>query len=665
MRLMDWTGNAWSKAIALMVAGLAFVAISMGPPGLADSVFDRRSDATETRHLQQAGSKASKLSGRDDSDLRPRCGGPFQLCGYYDSKAKTERIPQRFEVAEPFSQGLAAVRVDGLYGYIDPTGRMAIEPRFEAAGSFDGRYAEVRLRSASGIIDRTGRIVIPARFQRIIPFTGDSFVATPLPKDGVRPDTFTRRLDGLRESFSFILDAAGIYHRHKGWLTGQDLRFSQFDTPERGLIWAREGKGEEKWGLLRADGAWQVTPRYSHVQSLQETHAIVVSMPDASLPGRQAAEARRWGAVDRDGALVVPLKFAHLSYWSGGYGRASEERPYRPDGTRNHARSAFVQADGTLLGNRYFDAVEMVEKGQLPRGRIGTIWYSIAADGRLLPDQRDGKPLVECSDGLSILQRGEMVEFRRQTGETVGRFDKGYFDSRECPGPFSAQKDGKWYIVLENGAVLGGSTGFDNSYGGKGSHFAVQVGGKWGIVGRSGDFTVAPKFTELRPDRDGIFAVGSGNGVYWIDGSGARVEPPEPRSVRSLACAGGLRYFQKAGLWGLQDAQNKTVIAPRFRALSCFTQGVSWTALPGATRWCAIGPDGRPRASLPCQMTYYPMYVTHHAPENFSGNRFENSVLWTRAWLDYQSGKRDQPPTWVPDRGNGGSYTVMPGPALN
>ncbi len=42
-------------------------------------------------------------------------------------------IPPRFDKAEPFHHGLAAVRVGGLWGYIDPEATMVIPPRFEAA----------------------------------------------------------------------------------------------------------------------------------------------------------------------------------------------------------------------------------------------------------------------------------------------------------------------------------------------------------------------------------------------------------------------------------------------------------------------------------------------------------------------------------------------------
>ena len=88
-----------------------------------------------------------------------RCGGPFQLCGYAERESGTLRIPQTFEVAKEFSEGLAAVRIDGRYGFIDPTGKIVIAPRFEAAGPFTGGYAEVRLDGASGAIDRSGKLV--------------------------------------------------------------------------------------------------------------------------------------------------------------------------------------------------------------------------------------------------------------------------------------------------------------------------------------------------------------------------------------------------------------------------------------------------------------------------------------------------------------------------
>jgi hypothetical protein len=618
--------------------------------------------------LLMAFSPAPGTPGRQD-ELVPRCGGPFQLCGYVEQGSGAQRIPQRFEVASRFNEGLAAVRLEGLYGYIDPAGKIVVAARFQAAGSFSGGYAEVRLDGASGIIDRSGRLVVPARFNRIIPFADNSFIAEPLRPNQPRTAGSEARLEGLSDPSPFLrLNDAGLYHVSRGWLTEQNLKFSVFDVPARGLIWAgkRNEHDDEIWGLLKSDGTWQVAPQYNHVQQLMETHAVVTSMPDYSLRPGEDREAIRWGAVDRNGKLVVPLKFAYLSYWRGGYGYAKEGKPYGSDGSPGKVRSGIVRADGMLLANRYFDEIDISEDGRLPRGRAGETWYSIEPDGRLVPDQLEGRPLVQCAGGLTILRRGAMVEFRRPGGGgSIGRFDAGYFPERNCPGPFAAKRNGKWFIILEDGSVLGGEKGFDNSYPSAGNHIAVQVEGKWGIIDRSGAFTVTPRFGSLRPDAKGTFVVDEGATAYWIDATGARVEKPvidRPAPEQALTCKGGLRFIQRGGLWGLQDGGGKEVIAPRFRALSCFDEGVSWAAVPGGDAWCPIGPDGRQRDAMECRKTFYPAMVTESHPEKFSEDPYENSVLWTRAWLDYLAGNRDEPPRWISRFGNKGAFVVMPGP---
>ena len=45
-------------------------------------------------------------------------------------------IPMQFDVAQPFSDGLAAVRVESKWGYIDKIGKFVIEPQFRGAGPF-------------------------------------------------------------------------------------------------------------------------------------------------------------------------------------------------------------------------------------------------------------------------------------------------------------------------------------------------------------------------------------------------------------------------------------------------------------------------------------------------------------------------------------------------
>jgi hypothetical protein len=389
-------------------------------------------------------------------------------------------------------------------------------------------------------------------------------------------------------------------------------------------------------------------------------------MPDHSLPYEKRRDANRWGAVDRAGNLVVPLKFAYLSYSSGGYLYAKEEAPFKADGSPRQTSEGFVRANGTLLADRYFDAIDRGSENRLPRGRIGKTWYSIEPNGRLIRDQLEESPLFECPGGLTVIQYGDAIEFRRPDGTAIGRFDSEDFLGRTCSDQFSVKRAGKWFVVLKDGTVLGGKGGFDNIYTPGKDHMAVQVDGKWGVIDLSGKFTVAPQFAKLGPSSDDRFIVGEGDGAYWINASGVRIAKPVMNEIprRTLACGSGLRFFQQAGLWGLQKDSGETVIAPRYRALSCFAEGVTWTAAPGGNGWCPVGPDGQRNQALECRETFYPISLTEHFPETFSGDPYENSVLWNRAWLDYQAGNREKAPRWISRYENVGAYTVMPGPAL-
>ena len=82
-------------------------------------------------------------------------------------------IPMQFEMAQPFSDGLAAVRVDSKWGYIDKTGKFVIQPQFINVGPFSEGLApvsEADVQSATRVgednvtpttrfIDKQGKVV--------------------------------------------------------------------------------------------------------------------------------------------------------------------------------------------------------------------------------------------------------------------------------------------------------------------------------------------------------------------------------------------------------------------------------------------------------------------------------------------------------------------------
>ena len=83
--------------------------------------------------------------------------------GFIDRAGKPVISP-RFEQAGRFSEGLCAVRENGLWGYINPKGKWVIRPRFAEARQFLEGLAAAREGSLWGYIDAEGRWAIEPAF---------------------------------------------------------------------------------------------------------------------------------------------------------------------------------------------------------------------------------------------------------------------------------------------------------------------------------------------------------------------------------------------------------------------------------------------------------------------------------------------------------------------
>lgn len=78
-------------------------------------------------------------------------------------------IPPQFTYVGVFHEGLAAVSVGGKWGYIDKTGKFAVNPQYDSASEFDKGVAQVGLKVARtdslidkyqyGYIDRNGKYI--------------------------------------------------------------------------------------------------------------------------------------------------------------------------------------------------------------------------------------------------------------------------------------------------------------------------------------------------------------------------------------------------------------------------------------------------------------------------------------------------------------------------
>ena len=84
-------------------------------------------------------------------------------------------IKPQFEDARPFSEGLASVKIEGRWGYIDKTGEYVIRPQFDDVKlSFEDGLALVAIGRGEGkwgYINKVGEYVINPQFDDAWPFS--------------------------------------------------------------------------------------------------------------------------------------------------------------------------------------------------------------------------------------------------------------------------------------------------------------------------------------------------------------------------------------------------------------------------------------------------------------------------------------------------------------
>ena len=89
--------------------------------------------------------------------------------GYISAEEGKESLELIYEDAQDFAQGLACVKYDGLWGYIDYNGDWQIEPQYLEAQSFSEDVAAVKTASGWGVINKDNEKIIPCIYEEIAP----------------------------------------------------------------------------------------------------------------------------------------------------------------------------------------------------------------------------------------------------------------------------------------------------------------------------------------------------------------------------------------------------------------------------------------------------------------------------------------------------------------
>lgn len=107
----------------------------------------------------------AKTDNTDWKDLENYKDVSTALYGKKKKKTKEAIIKPKYDDADRFYEGLAGVKLNNKWGYIDNTGKEVIPFKYERAGYFFEGLASVKFSSQWGFIDKTGSEVIPFKYE--------------------------------------------------------------------------------------------------------------------------------------------------------------------------------------------------------------------------------------------------------------------------------------------------------------------------------------------------------------------------------------------------------------------------------------------------------------------------------------------------------------------
>lgn len=99
--------------------------------------------------------------------------------GFIDNKENVV-IPFIYSGAKSFKEGLAPVRRNGLYGFINHKGRVVINFKFHDALQFENGFAKIRLNKQNkwGVIDKNGVVIVDCNYKHIDLYTPGKIIVS-------------------------------------------------------------------------------------------------------------------------------------------------------------------------------------------------------------------------------------------------------------------------------------------------------------------------------------------------------------------------------------------------------------------------------------------------------------------------------------------------------
>jgi uncharacterized protein YnzC (UPF0291/DUF896 family) len=219
-------------------------------------------------------------------------------------------VPIKYDWAETFSEGLAAVGLKGKLGYIDKTGNEVIPLKYDLIGEFSANgLAKVYLDEKWSYIDKTGNEVTPVKYDEIRAFSAEGLAKVRLDGKWGYIDKTGNEVTPIKydEIEAFSVNGLAMVKLDGKWgyidKTGNEVTPIKYDKiskfPLDGLVRV-ELNG--KYGYIDEIGNEVIPAIYEEIRMFGDLAKVKL--------------AGKYGYIDKTGKEIIPVKYDRIGDFS-------------------------------------------------------------------------------------------------------------------------------------------------------------------------------------------------------------------------------------------------------------------------------------------------------------------------------------------------------------
>ena len=293
-------------------------------------------------------------------------------------------IDLKYEKTNRFSEGLAGIRMKGLWGFIDEMGTIVIAPQYDKIGDFREGLASVSLNKKWGFIDKTGKLAISIKYDTVREFT-----------EGVATVELTGQWQYIDKAGQVAITLG--FNCVQAWFFSEGLAAVNIGgRMETSMVYAQWGK----WGFINKEGVLVIPPQFDWAGEFSEGLAAimvdkkygfinksgeVIIVPQYAYAGIfkegvcpvQIGDERtgKYGVINKRGKMVIDAEFLDVLEFSDGFFGASLE----------YEKYGFINKTGTTVIEARFSYVSPFRNG------LSKVWVSKYGKRRMAYIDKTGK----------------------------------------------------------------------------------------------------------------------------------------------------------------------------------------------------------------------------------------------------------------------------------